>query len=206
MGEPSSKRLWLQFLKAVRVVILIPILIYVALATLAVYVAITALQSNCSAVVVTFVISLAVTTSVRVIWLIVNGCIQAGTASVMNEVTDGIKSTVTDRRVSIPTFASSILRGTIIYLSVVPMLRISSIQKFNRCLKGVSLGCVHIYFEWPSFLNLRLCGIFRVSRLTFSLLFIHFRYTLQATAKFGNRFFMFGLCLTRVGGSFKYGI
>lgn len=123
MGEPSSKKPLFQFLKAVRVVILIPILIYATLVALAVYVAVAAVHSKCPRTVVLNVISLAFITFVRLIWLIVNGYIQAVTASVMNAVKpgpshgeSGSKSSVTDRRVTI---------ATLHFAFCIPMLMLS---------------------------------------------------------------------------------
>lgn len=105
MGDSPSKKLLVQLLMAVRVVILVPILINVTLLALAVYVAIAALHSKCPQAVVASVISIAFVTSIRLIWLIINGFIQAVTASVMNAVkpiavSSGSKSSETDRRVS----------------------------------------------------------------------------------------------------------
>jgi len=113
MGEPSSKKPLVQFLKAIRVIILLPILIYVTLVALGVYVAVAAQHSKCPTAVVVSVILLAFATFFRLIWLIINGCIQAMTASVMNAVKpsqisgdgeSGSKSTEMDRRVNFATF------------------------------------------------------------------------------------------------------
>jgi len=109
MGEPSTKKPLFQFWKAIRVIILIPILTNVTLVALGVYVTIAALRSKCPKAVVLSVKLLVLATFLRLIWLIISGCIQSMTASVMNAVkpspsSGGSKSSETDRRVSIATF------------------------------------------------------------------------------------------------------
>ncbi|KAG0572163.1 hypothetical protein KC19_VG073500 [Ceratodon purpureus] len=81
-GSPTEKPR-LPLLKAVRFVIVVPILLNVTLIVLAAYVAEMALHSKYPNSVVTGVNSLASVTFTRLIWLIINGCIQAVTASVM---------------------------------------------------------------------------------------------------------------------------
>lgn len=83
MVEPGSEKPRLQLLKAVRGVILILILMNLSLFALGVCVATAQMQSKYPTE-VGYAIFLAATALVRVIWLIVNGFIQAMTASVMS--------------------------------------------------------------------------------------------------------------------------
>ena len=83
MRDFLKERPRLPLLKAVRVVIVIPILINFTLLALAVYVARKALHLKYPKAMVTSVFILEFATLVRLIWVIINGFIQARTASVM---------------------------------------------------------------------------------------------------------------------------
>lgn len=110
MREPPPEKRWLQLLKAVRFVIVIPILMTVALVALAGYVATLALHLKYPTAVVTAVFSLASVIFTRLIWLIINGCIQAVTASAMiaEKPNGGKNGSVKRRQVSIATLISEI--------------------------------------------------------------------------------------------------
>ncbi|KAG0595205.1 hypothetical protein M758_UG149000 [Ceratodon purpureus] len=98
-GSPTEKPR-LSLLKAVRFVIVLPILINVTLIVLAMYVAVMALHSKYPNSVVTDVFFLASVAFTRLIWLVINGCIQAVTASVMIAAnpSEGQNGTVNYRR------------------------------------------------------------------------------------------------------------
>jgi hypothetical protein len=116
MRDSPSERPRLPLLKAVRFVIVLPILINLTLVALAEYVAVTALHWKYPKAVVTSVFFLASVTFTRLIWLFTNGCIQAATASVMiaENPNQGKSGAVNYRRVSLATLLLPRTQGTAI--------------------------------------------------------------------------------------------